>query len=135
MPCGIKIIDQYTDLPISTAKKWRLRHPEQVRERHTDFMRNYRPKHRIQMRKYDREWWNKFRKQAITALGNKCVICGFSDWRGLCVDHINGKGNEEFRKIGNKAIYRKVIKDQTGYQCLCATHNQIKRYENHEGII
>jgi len=46
-------------------------------------------------RKQRRQWHHKVRFQIIDLLGGKCVVCGFSDWRALQVDHIKGGGYKE----------------------------------------
>ena len=51
------------------------------------------------------------------------------DIRCLQVDHINGGGTQERKRIGNYAIYGKILKDTTGYQLLCANCNSIKKHE------
>ena len=77
-------------------------------------------------------YYHKLRYRMITILGGKCVKCGVRDNRVLQVDHINGGGNKEFKKRGNMGVYLKILKNQEGYQLLCANCNQIKKYENHE---
>lgn len=79
-----------------------------------------------------REWQGKMfrslREAAIAALGNECVRCGFTDIRALQVDHINGGGSKET----SYRTYRNVVNGVSGYQCLCANCNWIKRRENDE---
>lgn len=79
---------------------------------------------------------NKSRKIVLELLGGKCKKCGFSDIRALQLDHINGGGNKEYKKLGNYAVYRRIIKnfsfEKLHYQILCANCNWIKRYENKE---
>jgi hypothetical protein len=68
----------------------------------------------------------------------RCAKCGLSDIRGLCVDHINGGGRQEMRKLGIKggtAFYRWLIRNNFpsgNYQVLCAYCNTIKVAENKE---
>jgi len=71
-----------------------------------------------------------FRKRVLAKLGGKCCRCGFSDWRALQVDHVNGKGPSTYWET-----YLDIIEggDCNGeYQCLCANCNWIKRYEKKE---
>ena len=78
---------------------------------------------------------NNSRKKCIDVLGGKCVKCGFNDIRALQIDHVNGGGLKESRKIGNYKMYLNIINDETircNYQILCANCNWIKRYENKE---
>jgi hypothetical protein len=79
------------------------------------------------------------RKEILKLLGRKCIRCGFSDLRALQIDHINGNGRKEVKSFPNSfTFYKYVLKQiQSGskdYQCLCANCNQIKRYENKEGM-
>lgn len=68
--------------------------------------------------------------------GGKCKACGFSDWRALQIDHINGGGNQERREHGGQMTRKKqaelVANNPSAYQVLCANCNFIKRYENQE---
>lgn len=74
----------------------------------------------------------KIRLRAIAILGDKCVRCGFSDERALQVDHVDGGGNKERRRIGTTRVYYLVLKDSSPYQLLCANCNWIKKVENNE---
>ena len=82
----------------------------------------------------------KKRLLALKRLGNKCARCGFSDWRALQIDHINGGGMKENRRYGGNWIDRNVLKLHANklkskYQLLCANCNWIKKYENGENGI
>ena len=72
----------------------------------------------------------------LTHFGSKCIQCGFEDWRGLQIDHIDGGGRKFFHLTAHYAYayYRELLKAEPGidYQLLCANCNQIKKYENHE---
>jgi hypothetical protein len=75
--------------------------------------------------------------EVIAHLGSKCKVCGFSDWRALQIDHVNGGGSKQLRS-GESFVryYRRVLQTVPGedFQLLCANHNWIKRYENKEGF-
>ena len=83
---------------------------------------------------YCKRYHRKLRRSALAYLGDRCVRCGFSDWRALQVDHVFGSGNQEHDSIGSQAIYSKVLSGEHDheYQLLCANCNWIKRYENNE---
>jgi hypothetical protein len=82
---------------------------------------------------YQREYKANLRYRALMKLGGKCINCGYSDIRALCVDHIHGGGNKERKKIGAVGVWLKVLKGETDeYQCLCYNCNQIKKDENRE---
>lgn len=63
-----------------------------------------------------------------------CHICDMEDIRCLQIDHIDGGGCEQRRKIGGVGFYSWLKKNKypKGFQILCANHNWIKRYENGE---
>ena len=79
----------------------------------------------------------KVRDEALEHLGNRCVRCGFTDWRALQIDHVNGSGTKQHaHKKSFSWFYKEVIASVPGeiYQLLCANCNQIKRYEKGEGV-
>jgi|SRR6267378_7464578 len=87
-------------------------------------------------RKLRRTWHDR----AIEILGNKCYQCGFDDKRALQIDHKDGKGNIKRHSPSghrNNSFYRRIVNDKEFrqlFQCLCANHNWIKRYEKCEGV-
>lgn len=76
------------------------------------------------------------RNKILEKFGNKCTRCGFDDKRALQIDHINGGGQKEIKKINNsRKYYLYVLQDTTNkYQILCANCNWIKRRENKEFV-
>jgi hypothetical protein len=76
------------------------------------------------------------RHALLVALGGKCVCCGYNkDLRGLVLDHINGDGYEDRKRIGGKIsryYVANMIEAKEKLQVLCATCNQIKSMENNE---
>lgn len=76
----------------------------------------------------------KLRFSVLELMGNKCVTCGFNDWRALQIDHINGGGS---KVRDGQGLYRNLLQLETPelnnkYQLLCANCNFIKRYSNNE---
>lgn len=70
------------------------------------------------------------RLAAINTLGGVCCKCGFDNPVALDIDHVNNDGAIERRELTPCQIYRKVIKDVSGYQCLCANCHRIKTHEH-----
>ena len=72
------------------------------------------------------------RSAAISVLGGKCVTSGYEkDSRAIQIDHINGGGTAERKKVHNFALYRSIVLlgHQGKYQALCANCNFIKRMD------
>jgi len=92
--------------------------------------------HREAWNKKQREQAQRIRSEVLTFLGNKCVRCGETDIRCLQVDHVNGGGVQELRRIRGATYFRKVFQElkrgSKAYQCLCANCNWRKRYEREE---
>jgi len=75
----------------------------------------------------------KLRKKVIAILGGHCSQCDWDDERALQIDHKNGSGSSERKKIGaGRTFYKKVLNDPSPYQLLCANHNSIKKFEEQE---
>lgn len=149
------------DRLLQKHRMWRINHKDQVKASQEKWIKNnqdkvklaikrrnnspeskiYKRKHlennRVQYRIRRREREHKQRMRIIELFGGKCVRCGFSDWRALQVDHINGGGNKE-RESFNRCAYLKHIENlseeerKSKYQLLCANCNYIKRFENKE---
>ena len=110
-------------------KKWYQNNKEKVYSQ----SRKYKSEHRERIRELSNLSGKKKRKEILNFLGGKCVRCGFSDWRVLQIDHINGGGVKEHKKISNTSTFYKTVKThKEKYQVLCANCNWIKRYENNE---
>jgi len=91
----------------------------------------YRENHLEKMNTRCRNRARRERQLALDFLGNKCVICGFDNWKALQIDHSGNNGNEK-RKHGVGYIYRRVLKHPEDYQLLFANCNWIKRVDSQE---
>ena len=109
----------------------------------TEYMRDYmhgylKDKDRKERhQKYVRESIQKLRKEILELLGNRCKLCGFSDFRALQIDHVNAGGRKHRRQYPSRCTYyRKILAEikagSKEYQCLCANCNEIKRVKNEE---
>jgi hypothetical protein len=89
--------------------------------------------HREDFKKYEVFRNGELRDMVFDLLGDQCARCGIADYRVLQIDHINGGGSIERRKIGSRGIYIKILEDGgAGYQILCANCNTLKRAINKE---
>lgn len=122
-------------------KKYYNKNREAIRKQQAE----YHQKNKDKIIKYNKDWYEKkgwknktqiylkAKQEVIDLLGGKCAKCGFTDIRALQIDHINGNGCQESRKIGYYGIRNRILAGQTKeYQVLCANCNWIKRYENDE---
>lgn len=80
---------------------------------------------------YFRKYSRRLRAKVLIKLGDKCVLCGFTDPRALHIDHVFNDGFIERKQIPNQSTrMRKALNDTEGrYQILCANCNVIKRHE------
>lgn len=85
-------------------------------------------------RGYVNQAYRKLKDKIIANYGGKCSICGFSDSRALCIDHVNGNGLKERKRISAMGMMREIVKNNypDKYQILCANCNQIKAIEKGE---
>ncbi len=85
--------------------------------------------------KKSRDYNKRKREELIAALGGKCSRCGIDDHRVLQIDHVNGGGTKDCKKmvgVKNKTILERVLSGSKDYQLLCANCNWIKRHELNE---
>ena len=113
----------------------RLASPK-YREYNREYQRKWRAKNPEKHRGYSREYYRRLRTETLRLLGNKCIVCGESDWRCLQVDHVNGGGCSSRRENCSTSFYVKILQEikngSKDYQCLCANCNWKKRYTNNE---
>lgn len=92
----------------------------------------------ILRKKREKKWASK--EEVLTHYGNgkyACVKCGFNNKYTLTLDHMEGGGNAERKRLksqGGVSFYRWLKKNNypLGYQTLCMNCQWIKRMENHE---
>jgi hypothetical protein len=90
------------------------------------------PKRKAYMRAYIRAYNSRLREKILAELGVRCSKCGFDDCRALEIDHRNGGGTEERRRLSYPTYYLHVLRNLKNYQVLCANCNMIKRRERNE---
>lgn len=98
------------------SRAYKRKNPEKVREIH----------HRCYLAA-------KAKHEAILdeTLGVVCVVCGFSDTRALCVDHLYNDGAIHRQKIGNDRfrLAKDVLANPERFQRLCYNCNRIKQVQ------
>jgi hypothetical protein len=113
---------------------WKSKHPNYDKERGKIYYQN----HKEEIIKENIE----LRKKVINLLGGHCVNPYNKDhssfeldidyFEVLQIDHINGGGNKEVKQLTRIKMYKKILKDPTGYQLMCPTCNWLKRKKNNE---
>lgn len=72
------------------------------------------------------------RLKVIEGYGGRCTCCGETQVEFLCIDHVNGGGNEQRRKgLTATRFYRFLIKNnfpKDAYQLLCHNCNLAKGF-------
>lgn len=93
-------------------KNWQQRNPDKVQA--SNRLKNY-----------------SLRRRLLTYLGNKCVVCGETDWMVLQVNHINGGGVQDHRTVGAEKIYRQILAGEREgiFDLRCANCNMRYEYE------
>jgi hypothetical protein len=119
------------------AKEYRLKNRDHINAKHRAVGKRFREKYREKLRLHHEKLNRQLRFDAVHKIGDKCAHCGITDVRVLQIDHINGGGQRELKKISTQGIYRRILlmpidECKKHYQILCANCNWIKRYENHE---
>lgn len=134
------------------GRKWRERNRDKLREynrlysrkrrqdpQRLEYFNNYRrsEENRLRINSQSKQRRHSARQYLIGEMGGCCIRCGFSDWRALQIDHVQGGGIQERKLLSNPGVYYKQILEsfynsENKYQLLCANCNQIKRYENEE---
>jgi len=89
---------------IESAKNWY----EANRERHREAGRRYWMKHKKRLNKIQRELLKGLRCEFINAYGGKCQCCGESEKMFLTIEHINGRGSEERKRLGSYQLLVKL---------------------------
>jgi hypothetical protein len=99
-------------------------------------MIEYRKTHQQECSERHKILRKKRRDKTLDGMGGKCVVCGFSDYRAIQIDHVNGDGKGERNQQRRTDYYGNVLssflKGEGRYQLLCCNCNWIKRVENKE---
>ena len=115
------------------SRRWRQRHPEAVKEQKRRYYLRSRDRLRAVRNARNRARSGALREKVHEKLGSVCVRCGFTDWRALQVEHINGNGRCDRARFTNREQFlREVLLYSQGYQLMCANCNWIKRHEQCE---
>ena len=118
-------------------KTWYEKNKDSYRPKKAALMRKYRAKNPEKYRKQSLKYRQKLRTKLLEIYGDKCVLCGFNNLKALTLDHIDGKGNEERRKMTEWAIYRNARDNYQPekYRTLCMNCQFIERSKSGSGCM
>lgn len=115
--------------------EWRRGHKPRLRA----LGRRSYVKNREKVRAYGKQYRTKIRMKILSHYGGsppKCARCGYTDFRALTIDHIEGGGGKHYQNLGGSGFYfhRWIIQNNfpPGLQILCMNCQWIKRWENKE---
>jgi len=94
--------------------------------------REFRGRNRKSLNTWTRNYYRQRRIDTIGAMGGSCFQCGFADRRALQIDHVNGGGTQERKKLSYMQQHKRALEFPEEYQLLCANCNWIKKTENNE---
>lgn len=98
---------------------------------HYPFLKNKRKEYQ---QRYMKEYWLKIRQNILDHYGNRCVCCGETTNEFLCIDHINGGGNQHRKSLkimsAGSSFYTWIIKNNypDDLQILCHNCNMAKGF-------
>ena len=117
------------------VKNWQLQHPDDCKE----YGKRAYQKNREDRLKYSKEYHQKIKSEVLSHYGQKCQVCGEDTFRLLCLDHVNGGGNEHVKSIGcgfGNGFYlwlkRNGYPNNPPLQVLCRKCNSNKQVINKE---
>lgn len=108
-------------------EKWRRKNREHIRK----YARDWKKKNKEKMRLYVKRYARKLHDKAIDFLGGKCVRCGITDKRVLQINHKDGGGSREFKKVGALKLYLMILNGKRPTDDLdvrCANCNLIYKW-------
>jgi hypothetical protein len=134
--------EQNKDHTLQRGREYHQKYYQEHHEQELARRRKYRSEHKEQeladrVRRHNAQR-RTLRDQILDILGRKCVRCGYdTDVRALQIDHVNGGGSQERKKlVFGIPYYRRILEcvqaNSGEYQVLCANCNVIKRMEEKE---
>lgn len=119
------------------ARRWRAANPEKARASGRRYVDSHREERRATQRAgyhahadarraSKRAWWRRTRLEVLAAYGGHCACCEEYRTDFLTLDHVNGGGAAERRRLGTIGPYRRAKLEGFPpiYRVLCANCNQ-----------
>lgn len=117
-------------------KEWQMKNYKKNKEKSIKYATEWRKKNVQHVRDLQKKYRDARRESVLAYYGSLCICCGEKEIKFLCIDHINGGGNEHRRemtknKSGNGGnIYYWLVKNNfpPGFQILCHNCNMAKGF-------
>jgi hypothetical protein len=116
-------------------KKKEHRQLPEIKKREIECSKNWAKKNREKSRDINRRYIHRLHDKVIDLLGGKCIRCGITDKRVLQVNHMNGGGCQEFKKLGAAVFYNQILQGKRktdDLEARCSNCNIIYRWEDSE---
>ena len=108
---------------------WQKDNYEKLRDRKIENAKRWSKNNKMKRKEIVNKSHNKLRLDVLSHYGGnppECACCGERMIQFLALDHINGGGNEQRKKVGNVYQWVKANAFPVGYQVLCHNCNQAK---------
>lgn len=121
---------KYPDRRRLTQGNYDMRRPDrwrtdpEYRTRNLQSARRYKAKNREAITRQQRESYQKRRRAVLTLYGHRCDCCGETRLEFLAIDHRNGGGHSERRRLSASSLWTRLLRLGTphpNYRVLC--HN------------
>ncbi len=88
------------------------------------------PDYRRRRQKLHKEHRKNLRLEILKGYGGKCACCGDPNLEFLCIDHVNGGGNDDRRERGYASIMYQIKRENfpSTFRLLCHNCNQSRAY-------
>lgn len=76
------------------------------------YMEKWRGENKEHINKYRKNWYRETRNKAVKIVGRgslRCCRCGIDEYSILQINHKNGGGAKEHRKLSAYTFYRKIV--------------------------
>ncbi len=125
------------------VKRYRSKNPQKAMQQyyanHEDELAKRQARRDADKNK-QREYRRKIKDDVFSYYANGtpvCAMCGYTDMRALCLDHINGGGREHREQLAPKGrcgsthmyVWLRKRGYPAGFQVLCENCNRIKEHE------
>lgn len=119
---------RHKNIVLVRNKKWNDEHKEQMKAYYSKYYQD----HKDVILQQGKAYRDRVRQKVFDYFGNKCACCGETEPKFLTIDHINGGGNVQRKKLGKSGfvMYKWLIKNNfpDGFQLLCYNCNCAKGF-------